>query len=167
MVDRAQTHTLTKDQEPAVVAIVESLARLHPELDRDDFRRGSAAKNWNVLLQCNPTDPGARERAVDELTPEEVEPSTKAAADQLRDFLTKWALPQRPLSAPLSVAYGGKDTLVDAQWTTDAIARACALGGSIVWDLQPDKGHGDVDIGPQLQWVADRFAGKPAPSDCP
>ena len=167
MVDKAQAHTLTKDQEPGVVAIVESLARLHPDLDRDDYRRGSVAKNWDVLLQCMPSDPGARDRAVEELVPDEVQPATPAAADRLRLLLSKWALPQRPLSAPLSVAYGGKDTLVDAQWTTDAIARACALGGVIVWDLQADKGHGDVDIGPQLQWVADRFAGRPAPNDCP
>jgi alpha-beta hydrolase superfamily lysophospholipase len=167
MVAKAQAHTLTKDQAPGLVALVETLARLHPDLNRDDYRRGSVAKNWDVLLQCKPTDPGARDRAIDELMPEEVEPANSAAADRLRQLLSKWALPQRPLSAPLSVAYGGKDTLVDAQWTTDAIARACSLGGSIVWDLQPDKGHGDVDIGPQLQWVADRFAGKPAPSDCP
>jgi hypothetical protein len=167
MVDKAQADTLTKDQAPGLVALVETLARLHQDLNRDDYRRGSVAKNWDVLLQCKPTDPGARDRAVDELAPEEVEPATTAAADRLRELLSKWALPQRALSAPLSVAYGGKDTLVDAQWTTDAIARACAVGGSIVWDLQTDKGHGDVDIGPQLQWVADRFAGKPAPSDCP
>ena len=167
MVDKAQAHTLTKDQGAGVVAIVESLARLHPDLDRDDYRRGSAAKNWDVLLQCKPPDPAARDRAVEEVVPEEVQPATQAAADRLRQLLSKWALPQRPLSAPLSVAYGGKDTLIDAQWTTDAISRACALGGVVVWDLQADKGHGDVDIGPQLQWVADRFAGKPAPDDCP
>ena len=79
----------------------------------------------------------------------------------------KWALPQRPLSAPLSVIYGAKDTFIDAKWTTDAIARQCALGGVVQWDLQPDKGHGDVDITRQFTWLADRFAGKPAINQCP
>jgi hypothetical protein len=54
----------------------------------------------------------------------------------------KWALPQRPLSAPLSVIYGAKDTFNDDQWTTEAIAR-------------------------QFTWLADRFAGKPAIAQCP
>jgi hypothetical protein len=65
------------------------------------------------------------------------------------------------------VAYGGQDTYIDAQWTTDAIARACALGGTVVWQLQPDKGHGDVDIASQFAWMADRFAGKPVANECP
>jgi hypothetical protein len=67
----------------------------------------------------------------------------------------------------LSVIYGGKDTFIDAQWTTDAIARQCALGGVVQWDLQPDKGHGDVDITRQFVWLADRYAGKPAINQCP
>ena len=64
------------------------------------------------------------------------------------------------------MTYGGADTLIDAQWTTAAIARACALGGVVDWDLQPDKGHGDVDITYQLPWMADRFAGKQATNEC-
>jgi hypothetical protein len=32
-------------------------------------------------------------------------------------MLVKWALLQRPLSAPLSVIYGAKDTFIDAQST--------------------------------------------------
>jgi hypothetical protein len=67
----------------------------------------------------------------------------------------------------LSVTFGGKDSFIDAQWTADAIARACALGGTVVWHLQPDKGHGDVDIESQPGWLADRFAGKPVTNQCP
>ena len=101
------------------------------------------------------------------LKPEEFEPRTADAANRLRKVLVKWALPQQALSAPLSVAYGGRDTFVDSQWTTKAIARQCALGGVVDWDLQPDKGHGDIDIAHQFDWLADRFAGKPAVSQCP
>ncbi|HEX2212494.1 MAG TPA: alpha/beta hydrolase, partial [Mycobacterium sp.] len=56
---------------------------------------------------------------------------------------------------------------IDPQWTTDAIARACSLGGTIVWDLQPEASHGNVDIRSEFLWLADRFAGKPVTSDCP
>jgi hypothetical protein len=37
----------------------------------------------------------------------------------------------------------------------------------VEWDLQPDKGHGDIDISRQIQWLMDRFAGKPVKNDCP
>jgi hypothetical protein len=37
----------------------------------------------------------------------------------------------------------------------------------VQWDLQPGKGHGDVDIAGQFTWLADRFTGKPATNQCP
>ena len=84
----------------------------------------------------------------------------------MRALLLAWALPQRRLSAPLAVTYSGRDTFIDPRWTAGAIARACALGGTVVWQLQPDKGHGDVDVSSRFDWLADRFAGKPAANDC-
>ena len=167
IVAKAQQHTLTTDQMPAFLNIVEAVARLHPDVKRADFRSGPAARLWSSLLSCNPNTGDYRTTAKMQLTADQFTPQTSGAANRLRDVLTKWALPQRPLSAPLSVTYGAKDTLVDAQWTTDAIARACALGGVVDWDLQPDKGHGDVEIRHQFTWLADRFAGKPATNDCP
>jgi pimeloyl-ACP methyl ester carboxylesterase len=167
MVSKAQAGTLTYDQGPAFQAIIESLARLHKDLDRDDFRRGAAAKYWDVLSACSGPKVTDRTAAINALQPGDLGPATAAAAEQLRGLIKAWTLPQQRLSAPLSVAYGGKDTYIDAQWTTDAIARTCALGGTVQWQLQPDKGHGDVDITSQLGWIADRFAGKPAPNDCP
>lgn len=167
VVDKAQAGTLTDDQRPAFLAIVESLARRHPEMNRDDFRRGAAATHWDVILSCagNKTVQ-SRTDALKQVTATDVRPASQASADQLRTLLSAWALPQRPLSAPLSVVYGGADTLIDPAWTTDAIAKACALGGNVVWDLQPSKGHGDVDVTNQLVWIADRFEGKPAVNEC-
>ncbi len=50
LVDKAQQGTLTTDQELGAIAITESLARLHPDFNRDDFRRGAAAKYWDILV---------------------------------------------------------------------------------------------------------------------
>jgi secretory lipase len=166
VVDGAEARTLTADQRPAFLAIVESLARLHPQVNRDDFRRGAAARFWDVTLSCSGDTAQARSDALAQVTADDIRPASPAAADQLRKLVSAWALPQRRLSAPLSVAYGGSDTLVDAQWTTDAIAKACALGGNVEWDLQPSKGHGDVDVSRQIAWIADRFAGGPAVNEC-
>lgn len=167
IVDKAQAGTLTYFQRPAFQSVVETLARLHPDLNRDDFRRGAAAEYWDVLSSCSGAKGLDRKEAAAALKPTDFTPKTPQAADRLRELLRQWAVPQQPLSAPLSVAYGGRDEYIDAQWTTDAIARACSLGGAIVWDLQPEATHGNVDIRSEFLWLADRFAGKPVTSDCP
>ena len=84
----------------------------------------------------------------------------------MRTYLAAWALPQKPLTAPLSVWYGAKDTFIDGEWTTAALKKACASGGVITIELDPNKGHSQADINKQLVWVADRFAGKPPANDC-
>jgi pimeloyl-ACP methyl ester carboxylesterase len=165
VVDKAQAHTLTDDQRLAYLGILESLARLHQDLNRDDFRHGAAAKYWDILASCSGPKVADRGAAAQELQPGDLAPATPAKANRLRELLKAWALPQRPLSAPLSVVYGGQDPYIDAQWTTDAITRACALGGTVVWQFRPDKGH-DVDLESQLSWIADRFAGKPVTNAC-
>jgi pimeloyl-ACP methyl ester carboxylesterase len=167
IVDKAQRNQLTDEQRAAFFGIVESLARLHPDLDRDDFRRGSARENWDALTACAGPKLALRDGAGEALAPGEIAPGSPAAAAKLRQYLEAWALPQQRLSAPLSVVIGGKDVFIDSQWTLDAISRACAMGGTIDWDLQPDKGHGDVDVSAQLTWLLDRFEGKPVHNDCP
>ena len=167
VVDKAQHDALTPDQMPLFLTIVESVARVHSDVDRGDFRSNAAATYWVPLLSCNPETSAYRAAQKKRLTPADFAPRTPAAADRLRSVLADWALPRGPLSAPLSVDYGAADTFVDAQWTTDAIARQCALGGVVQWDLQPGKGHGDIDIAGQFTWLTDRFAGTPAIDQCP
>lgn len=168
IVDKAQRNELTPEQEVAYLGIVESLARLHPDvINRDDFRRGSARENWDVLNACSGPNVARGGDVMKTLTPDEIAPGSPEAAVQLRQSLEAWALPQQRLSAPLSVVVGGKDVFIDSQWTLDAIARACAMGGTIDWEVQRNKGHGDVDVSAQLTWLVDRFADKPVVSDCP
>jgi hypothetical protein len=167
MVDKAEAGTLTSDQGPAFQIILESLSRLHPDLNRDDYRRGAASQYWDVLSSCSGPLVHDRPAAANALGAHDLSPSTPAAADRLRELLRRWALPQQRLSAPLSVVYGGQDTFIDAKWTTDAIAGECALGGTVVWQFQPEKGHGTVDIADQFSWIADRFEGKRVTNECP
>jgi hypothetical protein len=165
-VDKAAAGTLTSDQRPAMQLILESLSRLHPDLNLDDYRKGAAVQYWNVLSACSGPQVHQRAEAMAALKPTDFSPRTPAAADRLRGLLKQWALPQRRLSAPLFVEYAAKDTFIDAQWTTDAIARACKLGGTIAWTEDPEKGHGDVDWAYSLTWLDERFAGRPATNDC-
>jgi dienelactone hydrolase len=166
LVDKARRGTLTEDQAPVLQWALVGLARLHADLNLDDFRRGVAARDWDALSACTGPLLDARTRAAKELGPNDLSPSTPAAATQLTGYLEKWALPHRRLSAPMSIVYGGKDTYIDPEWTTAAIARACALGGTLQWRLEPDKGHGDIDADDQLQWLGERFEGKPVTDEC-
>lgn len=166
LVDLAVQHKLTRAQMPTVAIIVESLARLHPDLNRDDYRRGVAADKWDVLIACQGDKVHEREAVIDQLKPEDVAPRTPQAADRLRDYLKAWALPQQRLAAPMSVAFGGKDEYIDHRWTESAIRRACALGGMVTPDFQPGKGHGDLDIADQVTWLAQRFEGAAITNKC-
>jgi pimeloyl-ACP methyl ester carboxylesterase len=166
LVDKAQQGTLTTEQMFGMVGITESLARLHPVLNRDDYRRGAAARYWDSLAACSGPEMDDRSHAADAVRPTDVAPSTPAAADRLRRYLADWALPQKRLSAPLYVWYGGTDTYIDASWTTDAVKRACALGGTVVAVFEKKKGHGEVDYVDQFAWLTDRFAGKPVADAC-
>lgn len=163
LVDKAVAGTLTEDQRFAFQWVLESLGRLHPDLDLDQFRRGRAAAEWETLSTCE--EQSVRDTYV--IGPGDLTPRTPAAAEQVRRYLTAWALPHKPLSAPLLVAYGEKDTFIDSLWTTRALAKACQLGGTIQAKLDPDGTHGETDIGDPVQWLAARFAGEPAQNDCP
>ncbi|MBJ7339081.1 lipase family protein [Mycolicibacterium sp.] len=166
LVDKAQAGTLTNDQGPALQLIIESLARLNPDLNRDDYRHGAAAEYWDTLSACSGKLVNDRNAAIEKLTPKDFAPTTPEAAQRLRDLIGAYALPQRRLSAPLAVEYGGKDTFIDYPWTAAAIERACQLGGVLEWRFSPDKGHSEGDAAYELQWIADRFAGKRVTNEC-
>jgi hypothetical protein len=166
MVDKAQQGKLTTDQFQALQWTLASLARLHPDLNLDDYRRGVAAEHWDELSACIGYPLIAREEAVHARGPFDLGPATPEAADKLRALLQKWALPQGPLTAPLSVAYGDNDETIDYEWTSKAIERACALGGTIDITLEHGRGHPNIDVTSQFKWVIERFLGQPAVNEC-
>jgi pimeloyl-ACP methyl ester carboxylesterase len=167
LVDHALQGTLTVDQVTSYVSIVEVMARLHPDFNRDDYRRGSAARFWNLLTSCSGPEVLDRGNAARVVAPSDLIPASPEAAERLRDYLRQWAVPQRSLTAPLFVVYAGKDTFHDTAWMEDAIQRACTLGGTVVWQLQPNSGHNDIQISDTYAWIHDRFEGKPVVNECP
>jgi pimeloyl-ACP methyl ester carboxylesterase len=160
LVDKAREGTLTPSQAPLVVWLLTALNRLHTELNLDDFRRGVAARYWDALGACSGPLTKIRDQVQKDIGPHDLSPGTPQAAEQLRGLLKRWALPQQPLSAPISIIYGSDDTFIDAAWTTEAIRRACTLRGTIVWRMEQGRGHQDLDGADQVQWLADRFAGQ-------
>ncbi|MBE7161997.1 MAG: alpha/beta hydrolase [Williamsia herbipolensis] len=166
LVDKAVAGDLTADQRPTFQAVLESLARLHPDIDRDDYRRGAAASGWDALTACSGPLLEKREAVVRSLRPGDLAPATPAAADRVRSRLRAWALPQGALTAPLYVEHGGQDTFIDAPWTRSAVARQCAEGGSVTYRIDPDRGHGDVPTEAALRWLGERFTDTPPVNSC-
>ena len=98
-VDKAQAGTLTSDQKAVLQLFVESLARRYPDVNRDDYRRGDAARDWNTLSVCTGPLVAGRTAAIDAIGPLDLAPSTPGGRPALRQKFQQWALPQLPLTA--------------------------------------------------------------------
>lgn len=166
LVDKAQRGGLTTEQKVVLSGIVKSLSLLHSDINRDDYRRGTGARNPDVDLPCSAANVGSPAGTASTLAPDDIAPRTPVAAERLRRYLAQWALPQRALSAPLYVWYGGADRFIDASWTANAITRACSLGGTVAVVFEPSKGHGEINYDDQFNWLTDRFAERPVVDAC-
>lgn len=74
-----------------------------------------------------------------------------------------------PQQIPVFLAQGGADQLVRPQVTHDYMQRLCQTGSRVRMIIQPTVGHGFIgrdSATSAVQWIADRFAGLQAPSDC-
>ncbi len=70
---------------------------------------------------------------------------------------------------PLLMIQGTADTIVEPAVTEAYVARQCKTGGAVRFMLVPGVGHDPIarDMAPvAVEWMAERFAGSPPPSDC-
>jgi len=75
MADVAEAGQLSPEQRPVILAILDSLAHENPGLNLDDYRRGVAKQQWDLLLACKGYDTVRRTGVVNELTPDDVRPA--------------------------------------------------------------------------------------------
>ena len=74
-----------------------------------------------------------------------------------------------PPQIPLFLAQGTTDNIVRSDVTRDYMQRQCKAGGKVAMMWVPGVGHGFVardSADAAVAWMMDRFAGRPAPSDC-
>jgi pimeloyl-ACP methyl ester carboxylesterase len=166
-VDAAVEGTLTSEQRLAWLQVLGALAQEAPDFRLDDYRRGIAKDEWDVFMACKGALTVERDRLANDVTSDDVRPSDPQAAESLRIRLQAMSLPRVPTTAPMLVIYGGQDQLVPPAWTDRALDAACRMGDVIQIDLQPDRGHAEVDGGSAFPWINQRFAGDPARNDCP
>lgn len=73
------------------------------------------------------------------------------------------------IATPLLIAQNPADVIVDPATTRRFARQACALNKRVRWIDIAGKGHetsAKDSATATLAWIADRFAGQPAPSDC-
>lgn len=74
-----------------------------------------------------------------------------------------------PVPVPVFVSQGTVDDVVAREVTARWAGGVCAQGTPVRWVPVPDEGHFLVaykSAGEAVAWMADRFAGKPAPDEC-
>lgn len=91
-------------------------------------------------------------------------------AEPWRSLAERNSAGKQRTEAPLLVVQGKKDSLVVPQLTYAFVSEACGAGDTVELRTYPNADHSGVisaakpDI---LRWIADRLAGRPAPSTCP
>jgi alpha-beta hydrolase superfamily lysophospholipase len=74
-----------------------------------------------------------------------------------------------PVDVPMLVVQSGADTIVDPAVTRRYVDELCASARTVELRLYPGVGHvqtGHVAAPDVERWLAERFAGRPAPSTC-
>ncbi len=74
-----------------------------------------------------------------------------------------------PHQFPVLITQGLADTIVRPQVTADYVRGLCKAGDHVELVLLRDVGHGFIardTVSEAVKWVADRFAGRPAPTSC-
>lgn len=177
--DLAWSRSLTEEQRALFPLLVVGLVRYTPELEASSLLHGSAEPGQGALSRCGSA--GGRSTTVSKAVlpwktvvdrvseSNNMRPATSGDTVALRDALQRVALPQRPLDSPMLVVTGQRDALVLADWVESAVADSCALGGRIEYLAVPDADHAAIlwkSSKTVMQWIADRFAGMSAPSNC-
>ena len=74
-----------------------------------------------------------------------------------------------PSHLPVFIAQGDADNLVLPNVTRHYVEKLCRNGSAVAYDPVPNTGHGFVAFRASnavVDWIADRFAGAPAPTSC-
>ena len=163
LADAAANGTLTAEQQLLYMSYLSALSSEYPgRFHIDDYRRGAAKQNWDLLLSCGKGDEAARAAARAQITPDDLRPATPAALTALRTYLRKTTLPQGPAQQPMLVVFGDQDPLTPAAWTERALSRACAMNDRITIRNQPAPAL-DADA---LDWIATSLKEQPVANDC-
>lgn len=88
----------------------------------------------------------------------------------VRQYFARNSLGETPARGPILVISGDADHAVPVTLTAPVIVRMCKQGDRLQWERYPDLDPGRVigdSVRDQITWIEGRFAGRPAPANCP
>jgi pimeloyl-ACP methyl ester carboxylesterase len=170
LADAAATGTLSRDQYPLQVQLLQGLANADPAFPLDDYRFGLAKDKWDLLLNCKPPNATERAQTFDQLRPDDLRPASGAATDRLREALKQAAMPANigMPPAPILVIYATADPLAPAAGIERAVNAACKKGERVetMRRIGDSTTYEDVILQNSLSWMQASFDGVPADNIC-
>jgi pimeloyl-ACP methyl ester carboxylesterase len=157
--ERAETRP---DQVGVTVTITYGLAAAYPELDPSEILTPEALAELDQLDElCIGEVVQLYNRPVDDVlirSPRLVQ----EWADRLDENLT--AL--RPIGVPVLVVQGDADEIVFPEVSEDLVARLCANGDTVEYQVVPGARHGDIAPATVIEWLSDRLEGLTVDTSC-
>ena len=140
---------------------------VYPELDLEDILTSRALAVYNASVEdgCSAASGAFAVLSTDEI----FLPSWKK--NKYIQHLFRRDQPGKQATyGPLLLVGGGDDILFTESASQTVFQRLCNAGARVQRNVYPGLGHDPVVYGSlrdQLNWIAARFAGEPAPSNCP
>ena len=162
----------TSSLSPSVTAVQElnlyrGLAAAYPELNVSDVVTAAGMAPLRALgNQCTI-------HLGDVIQELEVDPETffrRPAPAAWRTRFEQNTAGNQTTVAPVLVMQGTADTVVNPNGTTQYVGRACGFRQPVQYSVYQGANHQTIPFAAQSEyvaWIADRFAGKSAPSNCP
>jgi dienelactone hydrolase len=176
----ALSKSMTDEQRALFPTLIVGLSRYNPDLNPRAFLHEDTRSYEKSLSRCkvSPRQP-RRTRVVPAPVPwrpvahrlrdsNDLSTDSPQAVGKLQEVLRRVAVPERPLEKPMLVISADHDAVIFPEWVQFAVSRSCALGGTIQY-LHVNADHQNVlwkVSRPVDRWIADRFAGAEAPSNC-
>jgi len=88
----------------------------------------------------------------------------------VKDFFRRNTPGEQPADGPLFVLSGDADPISPSSLTASTVARMCKQGDHVLFQRYPELDASAVlgnSVSDQISWIGARFAGHPAPSNCP
>jgi pimeloyl-ACP methyl ester carboxylesterase len=139
---------------------------VYPDLDLHQVftDKALAAYNKSVTDGCS-----AAAGAFSEVPADEMFKTSWRDSKPLQKFFARNQPGMKPTYGPMLIVTGGTDPLFTEKASQKVAERLCKAGQSVQRNVYPGLAHDPLVYGSlpdQLKWIAARFEGEPAPSNC-
>ena len=157
---------LSKEQSLRMLSLLAyGIKTVFPDFDVREMLTEKASPTYQQINEgC-----GSVGKRVDLAPPDLVKPDWKKNRF-VTDFLERNTLGRSPAYGPLLVIVDEGDPAVPPSMTAPVVARMCKEGDHVQVSKFSEPGPGQViggSVRDQMSWIEARFAGRPAPGNCP